>query len=53
MHHAGDLIWHYTTSVGLKGILVDHTLRATSVSFVNDPTEQRFGRMPSRLLSSG
>ncbi|WP_460849272.1 hypothetical protein [Nocardioides ultimimeridianus] len=43
MHHAGDLIWHYTTSVGLKGILVDHTLRATSVSFVNDPTEQRFG----------
>lgn len=38
-----SLLWHYTTTPGLVGILVEHRLRATSVSFVNDPTEQRFG----------
>jgi hypothetical protein len=37
-----DLVWHYTTSPGLLGILIEHKLRATSVSFVNDPTEQQF-----------
>lgn len=41
---SSDLIWHYTTTAGLAGILVDHKLRATSVSFVNDPTEQEFAR---------
>lgn len=40
---AADLVWHYTTTAGLRGMLVDHKLRATSVSFVNDPTEQQFG----------
>lgn len=44
MGNDSDLIWHYTTSAGLNGLLVDHKLRATSTSFVNDPSEQRFGQ---------
>jgi hypothetical protein len=38
-----DLVWHYTTTAGLIGVLVEHKLRATSASFVNDPMEQRLG----------
>jgi hypothetical protein len=47
---ASGLIWHYTTTAGLRGVLVDHKLRATSVSFVNDPSEQQLGRQA--LLSA-
>lgn len=43
MRRDSELIWHYTTSAGLHGVVVNHRLRATSVSFVNDPSEQRFG----------
>lgn len=43
MSRTSQLIWHYTTTAGLVGMLVNHRLWATSVSFVNDPTEQSFG----------
>lgn len=37
-----DLVWHYTTTAGLIGILQQHELWASSSSFMNDPDEDRF-----------
>lgn len=38
-----ELVWHYTSAVGLKGIIDGHTLRATSADFMNDADEMRSG----------
>ena len=37
--HQNDLIYHYTNSAGLKGILEERVFWATKSSFLNDPTE--------------
>jgi hypothetical protein len=39
-----DVLYHYTTPVGLIGIVEDKGLWATDVEFVNDAQELRFGR---------
>jgi hypothetical protein len=40
---AEQVIWHYTNSDGLLGILHSATLFATQVAFLNDDRETRFG----------
>lgn len=37
-----NLVWHYTTVEGLIGMLTRHELWASSVSFMNDPQEDRY-----------
>lgn len=34
-----NLVWHYTDAAGLVGMLTEHKLWATSMSFMNDPGE--------------
>lgn len=38
-----DLLFHYTDSAGLLGIIQSATLWATNVAFLNDSKEMRFG----------
>jgi hypothetical protein len=40
---SGDLLFHYTDSAGLVGIISTATLWATNVAFLNDSQEMRFG----------
>lgn len=37
-------VYHYTTAAGFAGILGDEAIRATNFSFLNDPSEVRYGR---------
>jgi hypothetical protein len=39
-----DILYHYTTAIGLKGILETSTLWATDATFLNDAQELQFGR---------
>jgi Protein of unknown function (DUF2971) len=39
-----DLLYHYTNTAGLIGILTSGSLWATDVSFLNDAQEMRYGR---------
>lgn len=39
---AEDLVWHYTDGAGLIGMATEHILRASSVSFMNDPKETSY-----------
>ncbi len=39
-----ELLFHYTTAAGLKGILESGTIWATDAEFLNDALELRFGR---------
>lgn len=39
----GGVVWHYTTSAGLKGIVENHAIRASSAAFMNDASEMRTG----------
>ena len=45
---AHPFLYHYTTSVGLKGILESQQLRATSIAFLND-AEEHTGYFDRRL----
>lgn len=38
-----ELVYHYTNTSGLTGILTSKCLRATNLSFVNDEQELRYG----------
>lgn len=39
----GKILYHYTNSAGLKGIIETHSLWATNLSFVNDSKELKLG----------
>jgi hypothetical protein len=39
-----NILYHYTTTIGLKGILETSTLWATDATFLNDAQELQFGR---------
>jgi hypothetical protein len=39
-----DILYHYTTPIGLKGILESSALWATDAAFLNDAQELQFGR---------
>ena len=43
------LLWHYTDTAGLLGILNDQVLWASSCSFLNDPAEEHFAQNAMRL----
>lgn len=43
MSESTDLVWHYTSAAGLRGIIDGHSLRATSAAFMNDAAEMRSG----------
>src|SRR5262245_66166534 len=45
-----NLLYHYTTSAGLKGILESQTLHATHFGFMNDSTE--IYQMKPRLVET-
>lgn len=36
-------VYHYTTAAGFAGIVLDGCIRATNFSFLNDPSEVRYG----------
>ena len=38
-----SILWHYTNSTGLVGILTEHRLRCGNVQFLNDQTEHIYG----------
>jgi hypothetical protein len=44
VHPLPELIYHYTTTAGLLGILDSKTLWATDAEFLNDAQELRYGR---------
>ena len=37
-----NLLWHYTDTQGLKGIVLNRTIRLSHPSFLNDPSELRY-----------
>jgi hypothetical protein len=37
-------LYHYTNAAGLRGILMDRAMWATNFSFLNDPSEMRYGQ---------
>jgi hypothetical protein len=37
-----DLLWHYTTGAGLRGILETNVLWATDVRYLNDESELKY-----------
>jgi Protein of unknown function (DUF2971) len=39
-----EILYHYTTAIGLMGIVQSQTLRATNAEFLNDAQELQFGR---------
>jgi hypothetical protein len=39
----GSVLWHYTNFAGLKGILLDGVLWASSLPYLNDTEEFRYG----------
>jgi hypothetical protein len=39
-----DILYHYTTAIGLMGIVQSQTLWATNAEFLNDAQELQFGR---------
>jgi hypothetical protein len=41
---APSYVYHYTTVAGFAGILSSGAIRATNFSFLNDPSELRYGR---------
>ena len=43
-HPSVELLYHYTTPAGLKGIISENCLWATHTSFLNDLTEGKYGR---------
>jgi len=60
-----DLLWHYTTGAGLRGILEKNLLWATDVRYMNDESELNYpvslldeafdealGRLPDDLTKS-
>lgn len=49
---APSSVYHYTTGPALTGILKDNSIRATNFTFLNDPSEVRYGYdLVIRLLS--
>ena len=42
--NAPEILYHYTTAVGLVGIIQSQTLWATNAEFLNDAQELNFGR---------
>jgi hypothetical protein len=41
---APECVYHYTTAGGFAGILEQKAIRATNFSFLNDPTEVKYGK---------
>jgi hypothetical protein len=54
--HSSDFgpscVYHYTTAAGFVGIVQDGLIRATNFSFLNDPSEVRYGTDLARELLS-
>jgi hypothetical protein len=44
MLHAPEIVYHYTTSAGLQGIVESQSLWATDAEFLNDAQELQYGR---------